>query len=76
MKLVCFGLIHVYEAPAEGHESNTAPSADEIAESSPTHLSVVIDGETVEVKEQIQVRNLDADLFTVPYSNQAVDVCY
>ncbi|ROV88525.1 hypothetical protein VSDG_09346 [Cytospora chrysosperma] len=36
-------------------ESDETPTEKDIAEASPTHLSVVIDGEKIEIKEQIQM---------------------
>lgn len=41
--------------PSRGKDEETEPTAGDIAEANPTHLSVVIDGQTVEVKEQIQM---------------------
>lgn len=38
-----------------GGEAQGAPTSSDIAEADPTHLSLEIDGKTVEVKEQIQM---------------------
>lgn len=40
---------------AEGEASQDSPTSNDIAQATRTHLSVVIDGETVEVTEQIQM---------------------
>lgn len=42
-------------ASSNGEESQTTPTSNDIAESSRTHLTVEIDGKTVQVKEQIQM---------------------
>lgn len=42
-------------ASSNGEESQSSPTANDIVESSRTHLTVEIDGETVVVKEQIQM---------------------
>lgn len=39
----------------DGEESQSSPTSNDIATASRTHLTVVIDGQTVEVKEQIQM---------------------
>lgn len=43
------------EAQSKGENTETEPTSSDIAEATSTHLSVLIDGETVEVKEQIQM---------------------
>lgn len=43
------------EAASAGEESESIPNSGDIMEAEPTHLSVLIDGNTVEVKEQIQM---------------------
>ena len=46
------------EAPSRGKEPESTeqtPTKTDIAEASGTHLSVEIDGKTVEIEEQIQV---------------------
>lgn len=48
----------IADKKTDSQQSDSAPTASDIAKSSPTHLSVMIDGEKVEVKEQIQVRRL------------------
>lgn len=45
------------QAQTQGKEpesEQTTPTSTDIAEASGTHLSLVMDGETVEIKEQIQ----------------------
>lgn len=45
------------KAPTQGKDpesEQTTPTSADIAEASGTHLSLVMDGKTVEIKEQIQ----------------------
>lgn len=44
-----------WQARSKGEEAQSSPTSKDIAQATRTHLSVVIDGETVEVKEQIQM---------------------
>lgn len=45
----------MFAASSNGEEAQSTPTSNDIAEATRTHLSVVIDGQPIQVKEQIQM---------------------
>lgn len=67
----------ILKASSKGKEPDTdeTPTENDIANASPTHLSVVIDGKNVEIEEQIQVRE-SVHRLQVFLTDHTADVCH
>lgn len=54
---MCFPVVELTsrQARSKGEESQSSPTSNDIATATHTHLSVLVDGEMIEVKEQIQM---------------------